>query len=201
METDVKTCSPAVERHPRDGLDVLDAFHREVLVQMHKLAALLEGSEGCSPTGGHRACATELMAFFSGPARQHNIDEERHVFAGLLESEDPGLRKLTERLHEEHAWVELYWLDVERQLKSLAAAAPDFDVDALRVATGSFLALYREHIALEESLLYPQAREHMDAGDRQTLARVLARSARRVKSATVADPGKAGADRRDDLRP
>jgi len=47
-----------------------------------------------------------------------------------------------------------------------------YDIDTLGHAVGVFATLYREHIALEESLIYPQARQQLASEEAARLQRV-----------------------------
>lgn len=107
-----------------------------------------------------RVVAREVIAFFAGPSRERNEDEERHVFAILLQSEDAEVKRAAEFLCENHAWIELNWLDIEAPLAALARGE-SVDHRALRSAADVFDALMRDHIALKESLFYPQLRGHL----------------------------------------
>jgi hemerythrin-like domain-containing protein len=137
--------------------DVVDVCHRDILAQLEKLAILASGLHA-DVDAGARSQVRELVAFFTGPAREHNDDEERHVFPALLQHEDEEVRNAAETLREDHAWIELYWLDIEPQLAAVADGVSTFDPFALRAAAEVFDAVMRDHVALEESLLYAQLR-------------------------------------------
>jgi hemerythrin-like domain-containing protein len=168
-----------------DGFEVLDAFHRQMcacLAQLSELAARVGSGvadEEC------RSLARSLKAFFGGPARQHNLDEERHVFPSLFGSGDASLVHMAERLYEQHAWMELYWLDVEKHLDAVAGGDRLPQFEHLRSATGQFVTLSQQHVTLEESLLYPQARRQMSLRARRSLARKLAASSGSGPTRTV----------------
>ena len=46
----------------------------------------------------------------------------------------------------------------EVQLQAVAEGYSWYDLDALRAGVPIFTELYRDHIALEESMIYPEAR-------------------------------------------
>jgi hemerythrin-like domain-containing protein len=151
----VNARSVIAPRHPSDAPHVLDVFHREILRQLARLVDLACATQ---PGASEPSQARELIAFFEGPAREHNDDEERHALATLLQCDDADVRRAAEILREDHAWIELHWLDIEPQLAAMAAEPSNVDHTALRSAAEVFASLMRDHITLAESLLYPQLR-------------------------------------------
>ena len=60
-------------------------------------------------------------------------------------------------------WLEEDWLELSPQLQAVAEGYSWYELDTLRQAVEVFAGLYQEHIALEESLIYPEARRQMAA--------------------------------------
>jgi hemerythrin-like domain-containing protein len=106
-----------------------------------------------------RRNAADICAFFADAARQHHADEERAVFPGLLAAGDAELRAHVERLQQDHGWLEEDWIELAPQLQAVAQGYSWYDIDELSHAVSVFVELYHEHIALEESLIYPAARQ------------------------------------------
>ena len=103
-----------------------------------------------------------------------NCDEELHVFPTLLACDDAELRHTTEALGENHAWIELCWLDIEPQLALAAEGLSSYDLAALRAAMESFVTGMSEHMALDDSLLYAQLRGWLHAAARRTISSDIA---------------------------
>lgn len=143
---------------PIDPLAALDLTHREVLLQLRRLQDLIETLQARGADTETRAIATELCDFFGGCARQHHAEEEERVFPLLLERGDAELQQQVRRLQQDHGWLEEDWLELGPQLATLAAGYSGFDTDVLREGAALFAALYLEHIALEEGVVYPAAR-------------------------------------------
>jgi iron-sulfur cluster repair protein YtfE (RIC family) len=163
------------QSYPPDLFDVLGNAHRDVRIHLGKLTTLVaELKRGGAPNDGLRREARELIAFFSGPAREHNYDEELHVFPTLLACDDAELRHAAEALGEDHAWIELCWLDIEAQLALAGGGSSSYDGPTLRAAVESFITGMTEHMALEESLLYPQLRRRLDAAVRRSISSEIA---------------------------
>jgi hemerythrin-like domain-containing protein len=157
-----------------DGFDALDACHRQILFTLGKLAALVARLERFGPDPEARAMAREICEFFSTTARQHHADEERHVFPGLLATADDPTRQAILRLQQDHGWLEEDWLEIEPQLDAVAAGMGWYELQTLKEGVTVFSALSLDHIALEESLVYPQAKAKMLAGERHEMGREMA---------------------------
>ena len=68
----------------------------------------------------------------------------------------------------------------------LGLAKNVFDLDALQEAATVFIALSHEHIALEESCVYPQARARLHATERREMGREMAACRRNASAARAA---------------
>lgn len=166
---------------PPDGFEVLDACHREMLQQLQALDALVHRLSGSALDAQQRDDVERAIAFFTGTARVHNSDEERHVFPVLRRGGDEALAQEVDRLSEDHAWIEIHWLDVQAQLEAALAGLRSYGPQALRSAVDPFLAISREHIEAEERLLYPQARARMAPRERRAMTRSLTSPAPRPR--------------------
>ena len=158
-----------------DGFDALDVCHRHTLFALGKLAALvarLKGGRGSDPEA--RALAAEIVDFFSTTAREHHEDEERHIFPSLMSSADPGIAQAVLRLQQDHHWLHIDWMELSPQLKAVAAGQAGYDIAALAEGAQVFIALSHDHMALEESCIYPQARVRLHAGGRREMGREMA---------------------------
>jgi hypothetical protein len=147
---------PAALSQPAfEPLDRAHAAAMQMLVDFEKLLARLE-SHGTDDQARQHALA--IMGYFNGPGRQHHADEEALVFPQLLASGDESLVAQVHRLQEDHAWLEQDWRELGPQLEAISGGYNWYDLDMLRVALPLFTALYREHIELEETEVYPAAK-------------------------------------------
>lgn len=155
---------------PSDDFEVLDATHREVMVQLGLLGELIEHLDRHGVDDHARELARTIGAFFNGHARQHHADEETRVFPGLLASGDADLVQHVRRLQQDHGWLEEDWRELAPPLDAIASGYSWYDLDMLRHGLPVFTELYREHIALEESMIYPEAKRRqaaMEAAQRE----------------------------------
>lgn len=153
-----------------DGFEVLDACHRQTLLMLDKLALLLSRLESGGQDEQTRAMAQEIVGFFSNTARRHHEDEELHIFPKLLTRSDPDTVQAVLRLQQDHHWLEEDWIEISPQLDAIANGQSWYDIDILRESIEIFAALSHEHVALEESCIYPQAREQLGAAERLAMA-------------------------------
>ena len=163
-----------------DGFDVLDACHRQTLFTLGKLAALVSRLKSQGPDAEARAIAAEIVQFFSTTARQHHEDEERHVFPKLVASGDAEIVQAVLRLQQDHGWLEQDWMELSPQVDAVADGQSWYDLDTLREGVEVFTALSHDHIWLEESCIYPQARSRLHASERREMGREMA-ARRRVQ--------------------
>lgn len=143
--------------------EALDACHREVMSHLQLLERLVHhlAQQGVDPEA--RRLAHAVTAFFSSTAHQHHADEERAVFPALLAGSDVDLIQHVRRLQQDHGWLEEDWRELALQLGAVADGYSWYDLDSLRHGVEVFTALYHDHIALEESLIYPEARRALKA--------------------------------------
>lgn len=174
--TESKTPPRARERD--DGMAVLDAGHGRILAVVRALQALAEQVRDERIDAESRACAAAIADFFCTVARRHHEDEERYVFPALLASGDESLVQAVLRLQTDHGWIEEDWLMLEPMVQSIATGIGHCDPDALQQGVEVFAALYRDHIALEESLAYPQARARLSEAAMHAMGRAMARRRR-----------------------
>lgn len=165
-----------------DGFEVLDAFHRETIARLDELAALVAGLDGAAPSAVAREAAAAIVAFFSTASHQHHEDEEQHVFPALLAGATEEVVQAVQRLRQDHGWLQEDWHELQPQIDALASGQSWVDTDTLREGTQVFIALSRDHIALEESIIYPQARARLGEQARREMGREMAARRRGQRS-------------------
>ncbi len=169
-----------------DGFEVLDATHRQMLAALDTLQRLLGGLDDDADA---QAMAATVVKFFDTTARQHHEDEERHVFPALLHSPNPRVVQTVARLQQDHHWLEEDWQELSPHLEALAAGHTWWDPALLREGSAVFIALSRDHIALEESLIYPEARARMRQAERGEMGREMAARRREGRAGKASAKG------------
>src|SRR5215203_2144409 len=108
--------SPPPGASPSTGspaaFEALDACHRQTVVMLARLSALVGVLDKGGPDSEARRTAQEIVRFFSETARQHHEDEERHVFPQLQDSEDPDIVQAVLRLRQDHHWMDVDWKEL-----------------------------------------------------------------------------------------
>lgn len=174
------TLTPQAD-HAHQPFDLLDSCHQQVEIRLRKLDELLAHVESHGIDERAQAWARDIFTFFMGTAREHHQDEERHVFPAMLASGQAELIEAAMRLQQDHGWIEEDWLALAPQIESIAAGYNWFNLEQLRLAVPVFQALYRDHMALEESLAYPEVKARIGARDLEGMGREMA-SRRRQES-------------------
>jgi hypothetical protein len=178
---------------PAGWPDVLDLCHRQTIYSLGKLAALVSRLAADGADAEAQALAAEVFEHFAVGLRRHHQDEEASVFPELLTHGDPLAARLVRRLRQDHAWLEEDWLELSPQLDAVANGQASFDVDLLREGSLIFSALLHDHIALEESVIYPSARARLEQAARAQPGRDLAARRRESRGPHDVPPSPAGA--------
>jgi iron-sulfur cluster repair protein YtfE (RIC family) len=148
--------------------DALDTCHQQTLATLNLLVKLVDQLDQHAADEPVKRLAREIISFFNGESRSHHAEEEHLVFPPILQGLDHRLIEKIRRLQQDHVWLEQDWLELGLQLDAIARGYNWYDREALRNGTSTFVALYLDHIDLEESIIYPQAKrrlaERADAG-------------------------------------
>jgi hemerythrin-like domain-containing protein len=139
----------------------LDACHQKIHEQLAELADLLERLDTESDSPHCRQKAKTIEAFFSEVARPHHAEEEKNVFPTLLASDNAELVQAVRTLQQDHGWIEQNWLELAPMLRAIALGEDWADVTELKHNAEVFVNLCHDHIMLEESLIYPEAKAHL----------------------------------------
>lgn len=138
--------------------DALDECHRQILIHLANLKALAQRLSEGGIDDQVRADALAVEAFFSGTSRQHHADEEVSVFPALLASGNAELVSAVRSLQQDHGWIEENWVELGPRLKAVASGNGWVDETELMNYIEVFLELLQGHIALEETLIYPESK-------------------------------------------
>ena len=136
----------------------LDACHQQIAAHLERLAALFDHLNNQGVDAHAQAEARAVEAFFSETSQGHHAEEEAKVFPALLASGDEALVATVRMLQQDHGWIEEDWLALAPQLRAIASGYNWYDPAELHHGIEVFLELCREHIQLEESIIYPEAK-------------------------------------------
>jgi len=144
----------------------LMACHRRIeqrLEALERAAAALEEN-----TAQALAAFDAVFRFLDSSGALHTEDEEDSLFPRLRARMEPGERTYLAGLEHDHAEAGM----VSRRLRALIARAAEgsLDAPAIRGAVEEFTALYRRHIASEDSALTTYARSLLTTEDHAAIA-------------------------------
>ena len=136
----------------------LDACHLQIQQHLNELQRMAQhmALEGLSDAD--RKLAGAIEQYFSSTSREHHAQEEKLVFPPLLSSGNAALRDAVRTLQQDHGFIEENWIELGPQLRGIAEGNDWFDVAEFQHNVALFLELMDGHIALEESLIYPESK-------------------------------------------
>ena len=172
--------------------EFLDNSHQEIQDQIRLLHALVDAIENEGLNQTNRGQARRVLDYFNGEARQHHLDEEKHIFPTLLASQDAGIVQATEHLIQDHGWLEENWIQIAPSLEAATSGNLWFDTAELRHALEVFEALYLDHILLEESIAYPEAKKRLAGINTLGMGREMAQRRLRQREAVRKAPAPGG---------
>ncbi len=140
------------------NFQALDSCHRQTLEQLDQLQQLAIQFGAGTLAAQASARASEIDRFFGGTSRAHHAEEEKTVFPPLLASGNSELVQAVQTLQQDHGWIERNWDALGPQLRAVAKGESWPDPGGFQQGVEVFIALCRDHIALEETLIYPQAK-------------------------------------------
>jgi len=173
--------APAVG--PEAPFEMLEACHERVQRSLQLLHRLIDHLQNKGHDASAALAASDVLRYFKVAAPLHHQDEELHVFPPLLALQDAQVTAVVEQLLSDHRAMEQAWIRAAQVLDMVAAptSLPWQALDAAQLLQlQHFAGLYTAHIALEESLVYPKARESLSAAALQAMSAdmVARRSAR-----------------------
>ena len=138
--------------------EALDDCHRQIQDHLVMLDNLAQHLIGRGIDDSVRALALSIETFFSGTSRQHHAEEEAKVFPALLASGNAELVAAVRTLQQDHGWIEENWLELAPRLRAIASGNGWVDETEFLNYVEVFLSLMEGHIALEETLIYPESK-------------------------------------------
>ena len=140
--------------------EMLGACHGRVERMLRLLANLQQHVQAQGWDESVASAARDVMRYFDLAAPLHHEDEERHVFPPLLKGGDAALRRLVQRLQQDHRDMEAAWVAARGVLASVVQVPPrewaHFSPQETATLTG-FAGLYDRHLRDEDGLVYPAA--------------------------------------------
>ncbi len=170
-----------------DPTGLLSDCHRRIEMFLGTLEAVAKLIDRPATEETSRALESALR-YFAQAAPKHTADEEESLFPRLRQIHDPEIESAfskLDQLEDEHRWAAPLHAEVERlgaqylSTGNLSRA----EVDDFRKAVASLAAMYKRHITVEDSVVFPLASRVLSDAEKVGIAEEMARR-RKVKLVT-----------------
>lgn len=170
-----------------DPTGLLSDCHRRVEMFLGILAAVGERIDK-SITDEVRRALESALRYFGQAAPKHTADEEASLFPRLRQVDDPEIQSAfatLDRLEADHRWAEPLHAEVERlgvhylETGALSAA----EVELYRASVARLISMYKQHITVEDELIFPIAKRLLSDSEKSAIANEMA-DRRQVKLVT-----------------
>src|SRR5262252_1342119 len=168
----------ATAHHFTDPTGLLSDCHRRIEMFLRSLQAVAEVIDQ-PPTEDVRRALESALNYFSQAAPKHTADEEESLFPRLRQMRNPEVVAVfsrVEKLEEEHRFAALLHEAVERigtQYLSHGNLA-EGEIADFRRSVASLATIYKQHITIEDDLIFPMASRMLSASEKQGMAYEMA---------------------------
>jgi hemerythrin-like domain-containing protein len=161
-----------------DPTGLLSDCHRRIEMFLGTLEAVARLIDRPATEETRRALESALR-YFGQAAPKHTADEEESLFPRLRQIHDPAIQAAfsrLEQLEEEHRWAAPLHAEVERlgaqylSTDNLSSA----EVDDFRKAVASLASMYKQHISVEDSVVFPLAARVLSDAEKVAIAKEMA---------------------------
>lgn len=170
-----------------DPTGLLSDCHRRVEMFLGTLEAVAQTIDSPPAEETRRALGSALR-YFEQAAPKHTADEEESLFPRLRQVQHPEVQSAFSRLdqlEEEHQWAAPLHAKVERlgaqYLSTGGLSSPE--VEEFRKSVASLASMYKQHIGVEDELVFPLAARLLSDADKSAIADEMA-GRRKVRPVT-----------------
>lgn len=162
-----------------EPLGLLSDCHRRIEQFLGALITIAGARKGSELPAADRRALAGALAYFSTAAPRHSADEEDSLFPRLRACEAPEARaamQAVDRLEAEHKVADAHHQAVDRLGRRWLEAGslePD-DVTALVGHLQTLEQLYRAHIRVEDTELFPAAGNVLTEADLEAIGKEMA---------------------------
>jgi len=172
-----------------DPTELLSDCHRRIEMFLGSLEAVAVVIGRPSVEETRRALEVALR-YFSQAAPKHTADEEDSLFPRLRQNQDTEVQSSfsqLDRLENEHRWAAPLHAEVELLGKKylLTGALSAAEVEKFRNAVAALASLYKRHITVEDSVIFPLAAHLLTQVEKIEIAEEMARRRDLVSMAQI----------------
>jgi hemerythrin-like domain-containing protein len=133
-----------------------------------------------------RAALESALRYFREAAPKHTADEEESLFPRMRQNRDPNAEaaiKSLEPLERDHLSAASLHAEIEElgQRYLAVGSLESTGADAFRKAIVSLVSIYKQHIRIEDDLVFPLAKRLLSVADKAAIAEEMA-ARRKLKS-------------------
>jgi hemerythrin-like domain-containing protein len=162
-----------------DPLGLLGDCHRRIERFLKLLVTITQSAEGRALSAEQREAMEAACVYFRNAAPKHTLDEEESLFPRLRAASDPratAALALIEHLHTDHDTADEMHSEVDALVRRwLAEGALASELaDRLARLLENLSAIYQQHIAVEESQVFPLAGRVLSPSEIEQMGREMA---------------------------
>jgi hemerythrin-like domain-containing protein len=159
------------ERGFDEPLGVLSDCHRRVEKFLSILVAIANLPPGSPPDQAQKAALAAALDYFRNAAPKHTADEEESLFPRLRRVAGARELELLQRLEADHEGARADHDTIERIGRRWLehSSVPASEGAEYAAAAARLAAMYREHIELEETQVFPVAQRVLTPSEQRAL--------------------------------
>lgn len=149
-----------------DPLGMLSDCHRRIERFLDVLYRVARRAQSRALDAGEQNAVESALRYFRESGPRHNLDEEESLFPRLKDQGASSVLDQMDRLLSDHAEAAPLHVEVETLYAKWIAGGHLSSADSARLltVTDRLQQLYREHIRVEEELVFPCAAKLFDRG-------------------------------------
>jgi hemerythrin-like domain-containing protein len=174
-----------------DPIGMLGDCHRRIVRFLHVLVALGAEQKGRPLPDEQRELLSTSLRYFREAAPKHTADEEESLFPRLRKIDSPDIEAVLARidsLEQDHECADRSHVEVDRlgRLWLTAGHLSPQDASRFEELVCQLETLYRHHIGIEDTEVFPSAARVLAPADRRAIGNEMA-SRRGLTHAVVPD--------------
>lgn len=144
-----------------DPLGMLSDCHRRIEHFLGILCLVAERAQGRTLTAEETSAVEAALTYFRVGGQRHTADEEQSLFPRLMAA--GGFAEL-ERLEQDHDEADQLHVDIDDLYRSWIASGSLGETDSHRLlaSTDRLRDLYKAHIQVEDTVVFPKAAQVLD---------------------------------------
>jgi hemerythrin-like domain-containing protein len=162
-----------------DPLGLLGDCHRRIERFLNLLASITRSAHGGALSAEQREAMETARVYFKKAAPRHTLDEEESLFPRLRAASDPraaAALSLIEHLHADHEAADEMHREVDALVRQWLVEGVLATEMARRLAglLDDLSNIYQQHIAVEESQVFPLAGRILSRAELEQMGREMA---------------------------